>query len=137
MELGMADGNECWTYFSLCNHSYGPMAININTEADSPDHFIEKFKIMATKEIDALDYNNSWMRYLNGEAETGVSPYDLEAEFRFKIIGRKTIIFSIELHFYDEVYEQLTMPADFERYISEHDNLLNAAVQNRYKMNRR
>lgn len=137
MEFGIADGNEFWTYFSLCNHSKGPLAINISTEGDCPNHFIEQFKIMATDDIDALDYNNSWMRYLNGEAETGIAPYEIEAELRFKIIHRKTIIFSLELHFYDEVYEQLTMPADFERYIAEHENRLNVAEQNRYKISRK
>ena len=137
MELGMADGNECWTYFELCNHSHGPLAINISTERDCPDHFIEQFRITTTQEIDELGYTNSWMRYLNGEAEMGVTAYELEAELNFKIIGRKTMIFSLDLHFYDELYEQLTMPEDFEKYIADHENRLNVAVQNRYKMNRK
>ena len=137
MELGMADGNECWTYFSLCNHSYRPLAINISTEGDCPDDFIQQFKIATINDIETLDYNNSWMRYLNGEAEIAVSPFELEAELMFKIIHRKTIIFSLELHFYDEVYEHLTIPSDFERYISEHQNRLYEAVSNRFRMNRK
>ena len=113
------------------------MAINISTEGDSPEDFIQQFKITTTNDIDVLDYTNSWMRYLNGEAEIAVSPFELEAELRFKIINRKTIIFSLELHFYDEVYEHLTMPADFKKYVAEHETRLNAAVENRYKMNRK
>ena len=96
------------------------MAINISTEWGCPDHFIEQFKITTIKDSEALEYKNSWMRYLNGEAETWVSPFELEAELRFKIIKQKTIIFSLELHFYDEVYEPLTIPVDFEKYIDEH-----------------
>jgi hypothetical protein len=134
MELGIVDGNECWTYFSLCNHSRGPLAINISTEADCPEHFIEQFKITTINDIDALDYNNSWMRYLNGEAEIAVCPFELEAELKFKIINRKTIIFSLDLHFYDEVYEHLTLPEDFEKYITGRQKALDLAAENRYRM---
>ncbi len=137
MELGMVDGNQCWTYFGLCNHSHGPLAINIGTEGDTPAHFIEQFRITTTKDIDALEYTQSWIRYLNGGAEIGVTPYELEAELNFKIIGRKTIIFSLDLHFYDEVYEQLTIPEDFEKYINRHQHRLNVAAENRYKMNQK
>jgi hypothetical protein len=76
------------------------------------------------------------MRYLNGGAEISVTPMELEATLNFKINKRKTIIFSLELYYYDEVYEQLTMPEDFERYISSHENRLALAGENRHKMNR-
>jgi hypothetical protein len=134
MELGIVDGNECWTYFRLCNHSRGPLAINISTEADCLEHFIEQFKITTINDIDALGYNNSWMRYLNGEAEIAVCPFELEAELKFKIINRKTIIFSLDLHFYDEVYEHLTLPEDFEKYITGRQKVLDLAAENRYRM---
>jgi hypothetical protein len=76
------------------------------------------------------------MRYLNGDAEISVTPLELEATLNFKINKRKTIIFSLELFFYDEVYEHLTIPEDFERYISSHENRLALAAENRHKMNR-
>jgi hypothetical protein len=76
------------------------------------------------------------MRYLNGRAEISVTPLELGATLRFKINKRETIIFSLELYFYDEVYEQLTIPEDFERYISCHENRLALAGENRHKMNR-
>lgn len=88
------------------------------------------------KDINSLDYTHAWMRYLNGDAEIGVTPLELEATLGFKISNRKTIIFSLDLHFYDEVYEHLTIPEDFERYISDHSNRLRIANENRHKMNR-
>lgn len=137
MEFGLADGNMLWTFFSLSNHDHGPNAIDISTEGDSADEFITGFKLNKIEDIDHLGYTESWMRYLNGEAEISVTPLELEATLSFKISKRKTIIFSLELHFYDEVYEQLTILEDFERYISCHENRLGIAGQNRYKMNRK
>ena len=137
MELGLADGNMLWTFFSLSNHDFGPNAIDISTEGDSADEFITGFRLKKIEDIDHLDYTSGWMRYLNGEAEIRVTPWELEATLNFKISKRKTIVFSLELHFYDEVYEQLTIPEDFERYISSHENRLALAGQNRYKMNRK
>jgi len=128
MELGLTEGNELWTYFSLCNHDRGPLAISISTEEDGPLEFIEGFKIASFEDIQALDYTNAWMRYLNGEAEISVTPFDLEATLGFKIV---------DLHFYDEVYEHLTMAEDFEGYLSTHRNRLNSAGENRFRLNRK
>ena len=136
MEFGKAEGNVLWTFFSLSNHDYGPNAFDISTEGDTADEFIAGFKLNKIEDIDHLGYTESWMRYLNGGAEISVTPLELEATLRFKINKRKTMIFSLELNFYDEVYEQLTMPEDFERYISIHENRLAFAGENRYKMNR-
>lgn len=136
MELGKADGNVLWTFFSLSNHNYGPNAFDISTEGDTADEFIAGFKLSKIEDIDHLGYTESWMRYLNGEAEISVTPLELEATLRFKINKSKTIIYSLELYFYDEAYEQLTIPEDFEKYISSHENRLALAGENRYKMNR-
>ena len=92
--------------------------------------------LQSLEKIDKLGYNDSWMRYLNGEALISVTPIELEATLVFKIVIRKTIIFSLDLHFYDEVYEHLTLPDDFEQYISKYDRRLQAAVENRFKVNR-
>ena len=137
MELGLSDGNVIWTYFSLVNHDYGPNAVYISTEGDSVNEFISGFDLKKVKDIDRLDYNSSWIRYLNSGAEIGVTPWDLEATLNFRICNRKTMIFSRELHYYDEVYEHLTIPEDFEGYIVSNENRLYLAGQNRYKMNQR
>jgi hypothetical protein len=137
MEFGKADGNMLWRFFSLSNHDHGPYAFDISTEGDTVDEFIAGFKLNKIEDIDQLGYNQSWMRYLNGGAEISVTPWELEATLNFKINKHKTLIFSLELYFYDEVYEHLSIPEDFERYISSHENRLALAGENRYKMNRK
>lgn len=137
MELGLTAAEELWTAFYLCNHNHGPLAISIHTEDDSLSEFIEQFKLKGLEDIDHLDYTSSWMRYLNGGAEINITPFELEATLVFKIVKRKTIISSLDLHFYDEVYEPLTIPEDFENYLTSHENRLNIAQQNKYKMNRK
>ena len=137
MELGLTAGNEFWTYFVLCSHEQGPLAISISTEEDGPEEFIAGFKLASLADIQTLGYTNTWMRYLNGDAEITVTPIELDAPLGFKIVKRKTIIFSLDLHFYDEVYEHLTMPEDFEKYISTHDRRLRSAEENRYRVNRK
>jgi len=137
MELGLTAGNEFWTYFVLCGQEQGPLAISIGTEEDRPEEFIAGFKLASFEDIQTLGYTNTWMRYLNGDAEITVTPLELDAPLGFKIVKRKTIIFSLDLHFYDEVYEHLTMPEDFESYISSHGKRLNAAGENRHKLNRK
>ena len=137
MELGLTEVGDLWTAFYLCDHNYGPLAISIHTEADCPDEFIHQFRLKELEDIDHFNYTSSWMRYLNGGAEIHITPMELEATLVFIIVKRKTIICSLDLHFYDEVYEHLTMPEDFENYITSHENRLNAAQGNRYKMNRK
>ena len=128
--------NDIWTYFDLCNHNQGPLAIHITTEYDRPDEFISGFQLSSLDKIETLGYNHSWARYLNGDALISVTPIELEATLVFQMVKRKTIIFSLDLHFYDEVYEHLTLPDDFEQYISKYDRRLQAAVENRYRVNR-
>jgi hypothetical protein len=136
MEFGMGQLDGIWTEFNLCNYNHGPLAIDISTEGDRPEEFISGFQLASPEEIDELGYNNSWMRYLNGAALIRVTPFELEATLTFRVVKRKTTIFSLDLHFYDEVYEHLTLPEDFERYISRYDRRLQAAADNRFKVNR-
>ena len=128
--------NDIWTEFNLCNHDRGPLASDIVTEYDEPLDFITGFQLTSLEKIDKLGYNNSWMRYLNGNAMIHITPFELETTLIFKIYKRKTIIFSLDLHFYDEVYEHLSLPEDFEEYIRKYDRRLQAAVDNRFKVNR-
>jgi hypothetical protein len=123
------------TYFTLCGFDDGPLEISITSIHDLHE-FIEAFNLRTFKDIDNLGYNHLWVHYLNGGAEIIVAPIELEANLHFKIIRFKTIVFSLDLHFYDEVYEHLTIPEDFERYIDEHEQMLSAAVANRYKFGR-
>lgn len=74
--------------------------------------------------LDSLSYNNSWMRYLNGDAEITIEPLELEIPITFKIYKYKTIIFSLDKNFYDEEYKHLTMPEDFEEYFRRNERLL-------------
>ena len=137
MDLGLTAADGLWTAFYLCNHNHGPLAISIHTEDDSPAEFIQEFKLKGLEGIEHLDYTSSWMRYLNGGAEINITPFELEATLVFKIAKRKTTVSSLDLHFYDEIYEHLTIPEDFEKYCTSHENRLYNAQQNRYKMNRK
>lgn len=133
MQIGWSEESGIWTFLIHQSHDQGPYEVSIATEYDSLIDFITGFKLCNIKEIDHLDYTRTWMRYLNGEAEIIITPMELEAPLSFKILKLKTIIFSMDLHFYDEVYEHLTMPEDFERYILESVSWLEVAAQNRYK----
>lgn len=73
MELGNSDGKMLWTFFSLSDHDYGPNAFDISTEQDTAEGFIAGFKLNKIEDVDRLGYTNSWMRYLNGDAEISVT----------------------------------------------------------------
>lgn len=45
----------------------------------------------------------------------------------------KTLVFSLELHFYDEVNGHLTLPEDFADYFLKNETKLYVAAGNRYK----
>ena len=137
LEIGLTAGGEVWSYISLCNHRRGPFAISFNAEDDDINGFIDNYKIALVGDIDKLEYNYIWMRYLNGLAEIELTPFELEATLHARLWKRKTIIYSLDLHFYDEVYEHLTLPEDFERYIDTHKNRLFHACENRYKLNKK
>ncbi len=137
MEIGLSKELGIWTYLNVIDYDEGPLKVSITTEEDSPKEFIVGFKIESWKEIDKLDYTSSWMRYLNGAATITIRPMELEADISFKIVKFKTIIFSLDMHFYDEVYEHLTIPEDFQKYIDDHERKLFSAKENRYKISRR
>jgi hypothetical protein len=120
MEIGLTASDQLWTYLSLSNHNHGPLAICISTEDDAVNEFIDLYNLALTQDINNLDYSNAWMRYLNGYAQIDVTPYEVEATLSFRIYKRKTIIYSLDLHYYDEAYEHLTLPEDFDRYIATH-----------------
>jgi len=133
MELGLSGKNEIWTNFSQVSSGDGPLALSISTEDCTINDFIEGFNLKSIRDIDKLAYGNSWMRYLNGNAEIHVTPYDLDATITFRIFRAKTIVYSMELHFYDEEYNHLTLKEDFAHYIEAKAKLLDLAEQNGYK----
>lgn len=116
---------------------FGSIKMCISTSEESLDDFIKGFEIRKIEDIYKLGYKNSWMRYLNGYAEIGVAPRELEATLTFRLYKSRTLISSLDLHFYDEASKHLTLPEDFLKYISENERPLQAAVENRYKVSRR
>lgn len=136
MQIGLSEERGVWTFLEVSNHEEGELAVSIATEEDSLQDFIVGFSITGWKDIYQLGYNNSWMRYLNGSATISINPLELEADILFRIFKSKTIIFSLDMHFYDEVYEHLTILEDFEKYIEDHNKRLWAANENRYRVSR-
>ncbi|CAN5237228.1 hypothetical protein BH23BAC1_BH23BAC1_36740 [soil metagenome] len=106
----------------------------IITEEERPDAFIRGFKIHNIEDIHNLGYNDFWMRYLNGDAEIGMEIIELDAVITFRLYKSRTIIFSMDLHFYDEEIEHLTLVDDFLKYFSSNEKRLQAAAMNRYKL---
>lgn len=125
MEIGWSDKFGIWTYLVHRTYDDGPWEVSISTEFDDYDSFSEGFKLQSFQELDKLDYTKSWMRYLNGFARIEIKPMELEIPFTFRIHNYKTIIFSLEKHFYDEVGRHLIMPEDFEKYFHQNQKLHN------------
>ena len=131
MEIGWSERHGVWTHLIHQTYDQGPWEVIIDTEFDTLATFSSGFKVKSAQDIAGLNYTNSWMRYLNGDAEITIKPLELEIPISFKIQHPKTIIFSLEKHFYDEVDKHLTMPEDFEDYFFENEELLNK-ISERY-----
>ena len=137
MQIGLSEQWGAWTFLEVTTHEEISLAVSIFTEEDSLQDFIVGFKIKGRRDIDRLDYNSLWMRYLNSAGTITINPIELETDISFRIIKSKTIIFSMDMHFYDEVYEHLTMPEDFKKYIADNDRMLFAASENRHYIGKR
>ena len=136
MEIQWHETSGAYTSFTLPMPDVipPPYEIQIITTEEGLDDFIEGFRIEDTKDIDKLGYNNSWIRYLNGQAEVEVAAMELEAAFSFRIYKSRTTITSLDLHFYDECYHHLTLPEEFLKYLNDNEGRLFAAMANRYKL---
>lgn len=109
-------------------------SFNLISEEESLHEFIEGFKIKSIKNFEELGYKNSWIRYLNRKADMEVTQIELEeAILNFRLHGMKTMVLSASLHFYDEVYQHLTLPGDFISYFSKNKSKISTAMANRYK----
>lgn len=81
-----------------------------------------------------MGYKNNWIRYLNREADMKVTQMEFyEGPLCFRLHKMKTLVFSTSLHFYDEVYEHLTLPEDFISYFSKNKTKIYTAMANRYQ----
>lgn len=136
MEFGWSDEAGIWTYLTVSDYETSPFKVSISTEEDDIAAFIAGFKLQKIEEIDELDYTNSWVRYVNGYAEIIINPMELEADLSFKICRWKTIVFSLDLHFYDEVNGHLTMLEDFHAYLAKNERKLREVNSNRYRVSR-
>ncbi len=113
------------------------IALTIYTSWDSDEEFIILFRLENLADIENLSYINSWMRYLNSYAEITAQIIDLEIDLHFRILEEKTIIFSPDLHFYDEEFKHLTLRGDFENYIKNNTWKLEEAATHQYRYYRR
>jgi|GEM_PF-2503130 len=104
------------------------------TEEDNLTEFIEGFRIKNVDGLEDLGYNDIWIRYLNREADMEVTEMEIEEiPISFRLHKRKTLVFCAAAHFYDEVYEHLTLPEDFIGYFHKNKNKLYVAFANRFK----
>lgn len=133
MEIGINSDDELWTDLKVITLHQGPLAMSICTEEENITDFIEGFRIRTLNDLFALNYTSSWMRYLNCGAEIEITPFEVEATLTFKIYKGHTTICSLELHYYDEVYEHLTMFEDFKTYVDKNERRLHFFAWNRFK----
>ncbi len=110
--------NSMYTNLSIHDYDNSNFIIRIGTEEESIEEFLEGFKIESLTQLDHLEYKHLWIRYLNREADIHITPQELEATLTFRLHKGRTMVFSLDLHFYDEVYKHLTLPEEFFSYIS-------------------
>ena len=56
-----------------------------------------------------------------------------ETPISFRLHKMRTLVFCTASHYYDEVYEHLTLPEDFIHYFHKNKNKLQVAMANRFK----
>lgn len=104
------------------------------TEEDNLTEFIEGFRIKDMDDLEELGYNDIWIRYLNREADMEVIEWEIEeTPINFRLHKMRTLVFCTASHYYDEVYEHLTLPEDFIGYFHKNKNKLYVAFANRIK----
>lgn len=111
----------------------GPVEMSIHTSEESPDDFISGFELKDIEDVHKLEYLHSWRRYLNGYAEIALEHHLIEASLTFRLYKSRTLVTSVEMHFYDEVYSHLTMPEEFLDYLVKRERSLQTANEYRYK----
>lgn len=127
-------GEELFTQYCYPDSVSSDFEFTLFTESENLHEFIEGYKIKSIGDIENLDHRNIWIRYLNSEATMEVIQTETEeAPVNFRLHRLKTMIFSLDMHYYDEVINHLTLPEDFIEYFYENERNLRVAFDNRYK----
>jgi len=104
------------------------------TEVDNLHEFIDHYRLNKLEDIKEFGYREIWIRYLNTEAEMQVTQADMEeGPLTFRLHKHKTMIYSRELHFYDEVNKHLTLAEDFIEYFFDNEKKVQVALKNMYR----
>ncbi len=98
------------------------------------DTFIVANQVQSFREINQVSKAELWMRYLCGNGYVCCEMESLQAELCFRIVKNVTIVYSLRLHFYDEVYRTLSMTALFEEYINNNWEMLHELAEMRREM---
>jgi hypothetical protein len=93
------------------------VSLKIVMDVDTSHSFIAGFKLQHIDDIDRINYNYLWTRYLNSEGAFYAKHRELKHEIGFRLISFKTIVFCKELNFYAEENKHLTMPDEFESWV--------------------
>ncbi|MFN6944784.1 MAG: hypothetical protein ACK4ND_07530 [Cytophagaceae bacterium] len=127
-------GEEIYTQYQYPVSRNSEFEFSLYTEGENLHEFIQGYKIESVNDIDNLDYRNILIRYLNREATMEVISMEMEeAPVNFRLHKFSTMVFSIDMHFYDEENRHLTLPEDFVEYFQKNEGKLQVAFENRYK----
>jgi len=107
--------------------------ITLLTDYVAADQFITHYQLKSPEEIWQIDSGGLWLRYLSGNACVCMEIFELEAEICFRLVNGMTMVYSRDLHYYDEVYSTLSMVHQFEKYAEENRNRLESATERRWK----
>lgn len=127
-------GKEVFSQYQYPDSVNPDFEFTLFTESENMHEFIEGYKIKSIGDFENLDYRDIWVRYLNREATMEVIQMETEeAPVHFRLHRMKTMVFSLSMHFYDEVYKHLSLPEDFMEYFYGNERKLSIAFENRYK----
>lgn len=121
------------TFFEDDGSLPAPLEMSVHTSEESLDDFISGFELKEIDQLHKIGYWYSWRRYLNGYAAIALEHHIIEATLIFRLYKSRTLVTSLEMHFYDEIYRHLTMPEDFLDYVVKNERSLQTANEYRYK----
>ncbi|MET4546273.1 hypothetical protein ABIE26_003600 [Pedobacter africanus] len=111
----------------------GEYKFTILTDYLAADQFIGRYELKTIEGIEQINSAAVWLTYLAGNACLCMEIFELEAEFCFRLVNGITMVYSRELHYYDEVYKILSMVPHFEKYAEENRGRLEFATERRWK----
>ena len=96
--------------------------------------FIANHTINDLRKLNGMKGSDLWYYFVKGQAHIGIQSFELDdAEICFRIIDEMTMVYSRDLHFFDEVYEPLTMLEHFEEYLQRNSRMIGFAMERRWK----